>query len=529
MELMWNKLEELKDSNMYPFHMPGHKRNESLDMETTKLFAEDITEIDGFDNLHDPRDLIKDSQKRASDFYMAETYFLVNGSTCGVLAAISALADEKDTIIAIRGSHKSLYHAVYIRKLNLEYARGIVNYKYDIQAAIDVEYLKKLIDKCIREKRYPKAIFITSPTYEGTYMNVREISELAHRYRIPLVVDEAHGAHSVLFKSRDVKKQKDAISLGADIVIHSVHKTLPSLTQTALLHVQGNLVNRGKLRRFLRIYQSSSPSYLLMASIDACIDYMYRHGDEWKENVINFHNKILKQTSQCKLIKVAPLDAVDDMCKILISVKNSALTGHELYDIFIDRYKLQPEMATSSIVLMIITGCDSINGIERLIAAIIEIDKKLQESITKENKDLKLKNEIEQDKKVQESISEENKDLISKNDIEKDAKEQLIKENNDIFPEKRYELWKAFDMESKLQKLDDSENFVSADFVNLYPPGIPLLVPGEVISKDMIEDIKKYIEMGLNVQGISNNQILVCVEKNCLSPSYLGSSPTYEK
>ena len=189
---LWDKLGDLSRSNMYPYHMPGHKRNAGCGMDTALFFDHDITEIDDFDNLHDARDIIMDCQNRANALYKAgETYFLVNGSTCGVLSAISAVTGDGDTILTARNCHKSLYHAAYLRNLKLEYLYPQRISGYDFCGAVKPED----IDAALKAGTSIKAVFITSPTYEGVYSDVRAIADIAHSYGAALIVDEAHGAH----------------------------------------------------------------------------------------------------------------------------------------------------------------------------------------------------------------------------------------------------------------------------------------------------------------------------------------------
>ncbi|WP_022759229.1 aminotransferase class I/II-fold pyridoxal phosphate-dependent enzyme [Butyrivibrio fibrisolvens] len=455
---LWDKLGDLSRSNMYPYHMPGHKRNAGCGMDTALFFDHDITEIDDFDNLHDARDIIMDCQKRANALYKAgETYFLVNGSTCGVLSAISAVTGDGDTILTARNCHKSLYHAAYLRNLKLEYLYPQRISGYDFCGAVKPED----IDAALKAGTSIKAVFITSPTYEGVYSDVRAIANIVHSYGAALIVDEAHGAHLGISD----RISEGAIEGGADIVIHSLHKTLPSITQTALLHVNGTIVDRDRLKRFLRIYQTSSPSYLMMASIDDCITYMTANGNLWADSLMSYHDKIIDATRQLQHLEIPDDKIVNDPCKVVISCRNTSISGSQLYDLLRTRYALQPEMACETYVLMIITGMDTIEGIDRLIEAVEDIDRRLGFA-----RDMRLKNDT----------------------LSTDTAPKAIKPLRD-----------AWDSGFEEVFLESAVGRIAGDFVNLYPPGIPIIVPGEEISQDIVSTIRDSLSKGLNVQGIS--------------------------
>ena len=301
-------LEEYCQSDFYPFHMPGHKRNEKAFSKSflQELCKVDITEIEGFDNLHEADGILQEAQVRANDLFGnsgSETYFLVNGSSSGNLASICAALYENEEILIARNAHKSVYHAVAMHRLKPRYLlpkeAGIPLWLQDKSRILLRGQDKSRIPLREQEKdRIPhkegkigdecrsgfwgpitaeevekqitddtRAVLITSPTYEGMVSDVREIADFLHQKQIPLIVDEAHGSHFGLYPTFP----ESALSCGADLVIHSLHKTLPSLTQTALLHVQGELIDRERVRRYLRVFQSTSPSYPLMASIDSCV------------------------------------------------------------------------------------------------------------------------------------------------------------------------------------------------------------------------------------------------------------------
>ncbi len=474
---LYQELVNLAYSDMYPFHMPGHKSNDS----STPLkgaFRCDITEIDDFDNLHDESGIILEAEKRANRLYGAdETFFLVNGSTSGVLAAISAALGKNGTILAARGSHKSFYHAAYLRNLNIKY----LPYRRVEGLDIPDSYTEKDIEENIDSST--EAVFITSPTYEGKCSNIREIAKVCHKNGIPLIVDAAHGAHFGFGSNSNIRSDyserdneytsvpESAVTQGADLVIHSVHKTLPSMTQTALVHISGKLADKDRLKRFLRIYQSSSPSYILMASIDLCMKEMEENGDVFIKNLIQFRNRIQEETQNCEVLKVIGQNIIEDPSKVLISLQDSTMTGEQLYGILREEYRLQLEMASENSALAIISGWDTSEGIDRLIRALNEVDKRLSKG-TKKRKGVLIE-----------------------------------------LPQKEMSLGEAWDAPKEYVPFKEAEGRIAAEFVNLYPPGIPIIVPGEVYNREIIESIETYITQGLNVQGVERKKGFLCVKQ----------------
>ncbi len=478
MGILHDKLTEYSKSDYYPYHMPGHKRRPvgKLPEEWT---AADITEIEGFDNLHQPEGILKTLQEAAAAAYGAEeSFYLVNGSTSGILSAISATVSFGGELLIVRNCHKSIYHGAYLRRLTLRYLYPEMVEGFDICEAITAQQVKAALEK------YPavEAVLVVSPTYEGRIAHIEAIAEVVHEKGLPLIVDEAHGAHLGFAEGFAQNSNR----LGADVVIHSLHKTLPSMTQTALLHCNGKLVNRDKIRRFLRIYQSSSPSYVLMAGMEEAV----RVAVEEKDAFANFRqnwNGLLKRLHACKKIRILGAYARenDEVChkstqdvgKLVMSVKGTGLSGKRLYDILLNRYHLQMEMACESYVLAMFTLWDTQEGYERLAEAVLELDKELvalpeEEFFTEQKKD----------------------DKVMKVPV----------------PEEKLCLYEAWDEEKEWISLEAACGRIVGEFVNLYPPGTPLAVPGEAVNPETVRILKEYLESGLTVQGIDEER-RICV------------------
>lgn len=248
MKRLYDRLKEYTNEDYYGFHMPGHKRNHHF-MGVDLPYDIDITEIDGFDDLHHAEGILREAEERAAKVFGAEeTHFLVNGSTVGILSAVLGSTNRGDKILVSRHCHKSVYHAMYMNDLVPCY----VYPEYERDSYLNGKIRKEDIEEMLEKEKSIRAVVIVSPTYDGVSSDVRGIAEVAHRHGVLLIVDEAHGAH---FGFHSYFPER-ANALGADVVIQSLHKTLPSLTQTALLHINGKLANRGKIRRYLGMLQS---------------------------------------------------------------------------------------------------------------------------------------------------------------------------------------------------------------------------------------------------------------------------------
>lgn len=415
---------ELDNLDRYPFHMPGHKRNPKFDIIGTEI---DITEIDGFDNLHSPNGVILDIENRLSNLYSSKKSFLmVNGSTVGILSAIFAVCDEGDKIIVARNCHKSVFNACFLRKLRVVY----IEPEFDNENGFYREVKQEAIDKAINDNKDAKAIVITSPTYEGITSNINS--------SLPLIIDSAHGAH--LFNSYPK----------GDIVISSLHKTLPALTQTAVANIYNDMFT-DRFKLYLDIFETSSPSYILMASVDKCLDYIEKYGYELNEFTVNL--KRLKQIE------------VDDKSKIVISTANTNISGVELADILRNEYRFEVEMASINYVILITTIGDEQAELEKLSNALIKIDNKVE---LKTNR------------------------AISKPTCPKEV--QFIEYGKSVE-----------------RDFISSVGCRSNEFVYAYPPDIPILCPNEIITQEICNYIIEASENGVNLiseSGFVPNKIL---------------------
>ena len=478
MNNIFDKLKNYSDSDYYAFHMPGHKRNLDL-MDGTSPYRIDITEIDGFDDLHHAEGILRDAQERAARVYQAdETHFLVNGSTVGIISAILGTTEKGDSILVARNCHKSVYHAIYLNELDPVYLYP----KFDTEQGLSTEIDAADVQKALEEHPKIRAVMIVSPTYDGVVSDIEKIAEIVHAKGCPLIVDEAHGAHFGF----DPYFPKSANIYGADLVINSLHKTLPALTQTALLHVNGNMVNRRKVKQYLDMLQTSSPSYILMASIDACIgmleetletqsdarsDYKYKNIFSEYANRIEALRKDLKRLKYLKIIQTDNTDRYD-RSKFVISVKHAPMSSHELYEILLHRYHLQMEMLAGTYVLAMTTVGDTQEGLDRLRDALLEIDKEID--------------------------TRQGRPAAIETDLPLSGRQPAL--------EKVWTIAEAVNRRDKIQKrsFEDSIGCISVEYAYLYPPGSPLIVPGERITKEAVEILHWYQEHDFSIEGLQS-------------------------
>lgn len=468
MEYLYDKLLNYSKTDYYGFHMPGHKRNGNL-MGCDLPYEIDITEIEGFDDLHHAKDILKEAQKRAARLYQAEeTCYLINGSTAGILSAVLGCTSKGDRILAARNCHKSVYHAIYMNELEPVYLYPKFYEELELNGPVD----PLEVQEALMQYEDIKAVVITSPTYDGVVSDVEAIAQIVHEKGIPLIVDEAHGAHFGLHpyfpENSNVK--------GADVVIHSLHKTLPSLTQTALIHMNGDKADRRRIRQYLHILQTSSPSYVLMAGMDECVKMFSESAPQCFEAYVSLLEETRKRLKELKSLKLVETEQFD-RSKIVISVKGTAMTSSRLYQILLDRYHLQMEMTAGSYVLAMTSIGDTREGMTRLVNALEEIDAELGE------------------KRILESDYLESGYLeFGHFSLPKLKRRYTSAEVDDL-------LTKRNEIRTAGVAWEECAGTISTEYAYIYPPGIPLIVPGEEISKEAAQLLIKYESMGFSIEG----------------------------
>ena len=497
---------EYGKSDIYPFHMPGHKRQKLGNWSPEEI---DITEIEGFDNLHHAEGILLEGQRRLAELSGAdESFYLVNGSTGGLLAAICGCVRRGDRILIGRNCHKAVYHASYLMGLRTEYLYPEAA-SFGIQGSVTLEQVKKKLEQ------FPDtaAVVITSPTYDGIVSDIASLAGIVHEREIPLIVDEAHGAH---FGYSDGFPEK-AVRLGADLCIESLHKTLPSYTQTAALHIKRTGIGEKyrfdpeRVKRYLGIYQSSSPSYIFMAGMDRCVRMLQQDAKvyadaETRQNSLfgKFELRLeqfYKECGRLQYVQVYPRFSeadrgrkteegiwAKDNSKILISAQRAGMDGQQLYDLLLEKYHLQMEMASGHYATALTSIMDTDEGFARLSRALAELDRE----------------EAERRKRLQ----QEKADLTGQeeqNGFREDCSPPVPVE---LYQprKKEMELSDAVGAETSEILLEQAAGHVSAEFIYLYPPGIPIIAPGELLTEQVISQIQDCQRRGLQVQGMRDQE-----------------------
>lgn len=475
MESLFDTLKQYGESGYYPYHMPGHKRQDYGRL-PVGLAGMDITEIDGFDNLHQPEGILRELQERAAELYGAEeSFYLINGSTCGILSAVSAALPRGGHLLMSRNCHKSVYHGAYLRQLRLSYLYPPMLPGFGICDCVT----PKQVEEALEQERDIGAVLLVSPTYEGRLADIGKIAETVHKRGIPLIVDEAHGAHLGFGEGFG----ENSCRLGADLVIHSVHKTLPALTQTALLHVNGKLVDRELLRRFLHIYQSSSPSYILMASIDNALRLVEGQGKKLFADFYCRYRRMMEQLEDCQCLQFVPWEAGrQDVGKLVIASRSRGISGQRIYDILRDQYHLQLEMGAGEFCLAMFTVGDTEEGYRRMTQALLALDQ----------------------------------DIASGRILPEDGQSGCQYGAAEFYGRQTKGRGKgpcgalpfaaSWEMPWEWAPLSEGVGRHVADFINFYPPGVPILVPGEVLTEEAASLLRAGLEQGLPIQGMGGRE-----------------------
>jgi len=373
-------------------HMPGHKRNPAF-MPPGLPFDIDITEIWGFDDLHEPRGALRDAAEIAAQLYGSDRAFLlVNGSTVGILAAVGAMAARGDKILVAGNSHRSVDNAASLFGLQPVRAPSAIDEHSGVPFSVD----PKAVKSALEHEPGIRLVVVTSPSYEGVVSDIGAIASVAHERNVPLLVDGAHGAHLGF----SPEFPEGPVPAGADAVVMSLHKTLPALTQCSLLHVCSGRADAEEMKRLLSVLQTSSPSYVLLASIDHCLRLLASDGERLFSEYARSLERFMEQVRPLKRLRilgepgtaperekggkgaVAPCPAERgfyalDPGKLVIVTKGTGLSGIKLSDILRMAYKIELEQACDDYAIAMTSVCDSSDGFDRLAQALLWIDKRL--------------------------------------------------------------------------------------------------------------------------------------------------------
>lgn len=459
-----------KMAGTLPMHMPGHKRNPAWagrdgGFADRKLLELDFTEVPGLDDLHAPDGPIKDAQDLAAECFQARhTFFLVNGASVGIAAAVLSSAGEGDKILVPRNAHRCVFEALVLSGATPVWYQPDYDSGLGLPTQPDPELIKSLIGR-----HHPKAMVLINPTYHGAACNSLLIQE-AHCNGITTIVDEAHGAHF----SFDERLPQPALQSGADIVVHSTHKTLGSLTQTGLLHLGSDKPEPENVARTLSLLQTTSPSYLLMTSLDVMRAELAAGG---KQIIARCVDLALELRSEIAAIPGFSCEGLEgdggyDPTKILL--RSSLMSGRKLGQILRRDYGIFPEIEDEGFLLLMITVGDTKESTRRLVRALKDISFGEWEGFSPK------------------------KDMILR---------QL--------PEVVLTPRQAFFSPRGKCSLGESIGKISGSLVVPYPPGVPVLCPGERISREIVEYIYSNKAKRHHFQGIDSADGIQTLELEC--------------
>ena len=452
-----------------PFHVPGHKQGrgirELVDYIGEKALRMDVNGMDDLDFANNPTGVILDAQKLMAHAFGAETaWFLVNGTTCGVQTMILSACEPGDKIILPRNAHKSTIGGIILSGAMPVYVQPEFNAELGIAMGVSIDSMKKAIDK----NPHAKAVFIINPTYYGMSSDIKSIVRIAHRHDMAVLADEAHGAHMLFHDDFPLT----AMEVGADMSAVSIHKTAGSLTQSSVLLSRGGLIPKDRINHSLGLTFTSSASYLLMCSLDIARKQLATRGAEMLEETLK-----LARWARDEINKINGLHAFGrelagqpgcfdfDETKLGVYVGKTGYTGYQIEVMLREKYNIQIEMSDLYNILAIISLGDRREEVEALIHALREI------------------------------ASSKKDDLPANSFVIPESPEMIVTPRD------------AFYNAKKSIRLDEACGEIAGEMVMAYPPGIPVICPGEKITRDIIDYIKLLKEQPCELQGTSDSKL----------------------
>ena len=476
--------------NKKPFHMPGHKLGAFGNMKEIDFTALDVTEANGLDNLYEAEGIIQEAMEEMSRFYGShKTIFLTNGSTAGILTSLMSLCKPGDEVLIARNCHHSVWHALVLIGAIPIYIQPEYDEELGLMTVMTADRVAQAL------KLYPnvKGAIIVSPTYEGIVSDVKGIAQVLHEAGKCLIVDEAHGAHFVVNNVFPIS----SVELGADMVIQSMHKTMPTLTQSGLLHLGTDLIPYDKIIKTLRMTQTSSPSYAMMATMDYMRSYVETHLVEIETQYIKPLQEMRKRLENMKQLYLLELPYESyDISKIIIFTHRCSIDGYTLGQYLEEYYGIVAEATLPHYIILMTTVADNEVTLSELEVALRAID----EALALNNTELLVHNP--------------NQTLTDKGKSADLYCSQLTQVMNELLPIHRgmYTPREVYYGDSKWLPLEYCLGKVAAESIMFYPPGIPILYMGEVFQEKHIELIKKYAD---KLKGIWYKDINEQKEINC--------------
>jgi arginine/lysine/ornithine decarboxylase len=455
-------LDEMKQNRLVPFDVPGHKRGRGnpdlTEFLGEKCMSVDVNSMKMLDNLCHPVSVIKEAEELAADaFGAAHAFFMVGGTTSAVQSMVLSVCKRGDKIILPRNVHRSVINIMILCGAVPVYVNPDMNHELGIALGMRLSE----VERAIKENPDAKAILVNNPTYYGICSNLKGITELAHRHGMKMLVDEAHGTQFYFDKDLPVT----AMEAGADMAAVSMHKSGGSLTQSSFLLI-GPDMSEGHVRQIINLTQTTSGSYLLMSSLDISRRNLALHGQEIFDKVKDMVEYARKEINQIGDYYAYSREIVNgdsiydfDITKLSVNTLQVGLAGIEVYDLLRDEYDIQTEFGDLGNVLAYVSVGDRMRDIERLVSALAEIRR-----LYKRDKNSLMTAEY-------------------------------------INPRVIFSPQEAFYSDKESLPLKDCKDKVCAEFVMCYPPGIPILAPGELITEEILEYIVYAKEKGCSMTG----------------------------
>lgn len=454
-----------------PFHTPGHKMGKGIhpslgQIMGSEALAMDLSLMHELDDLHEPHSCIKAAQDLAAQLYGADySYFVVNGTTGGIYAMILAIAGPGDKIIVPRNAHRSIIGGIILAGAIPVFIHPEINLELGLAMGVTAE----TVEQAILKHPDAKGVLIINPTYYGVATDLRAIADIVHRHGLPVIVDEAHGPH--LKFSEDLPLQ--ALDAGADLCAQSTHKIIGAMTQCSMVHCRTGRIDVPRLKAMLQLVQSTSPNYLLMASLDVARMQMATEGRELVKRSIELAQWIRRKVNTIPGLYCFGEDLLGspgvfsiDCTKITVTVKGLGLTGAEAERILRHRYHIQAELSDMYNVLFLITMGDT----EKEATLLVEVLRDLSRSY----------------------ISSDGLPVMS---------EVYSLHGHPSLPEQVLSPRRALFGVATAVPFEESEGRICAEIVTFYPPGIPILCPGELISYDHIVYCRALQNAGMHISG----------------------------
>jgi arginine decarboxylase len=469
---LFDALMEYVNRNTIPFHVPGHKKGVGADEEFKNFIGEnafkiDVTVFKLVDSLHHPTGPIKRAQELAADAYGSDAaFFSIHGTSGAIQAMVMSVVNVGDKIIIPRNVHKSITAGIILSGAVPVYMQP----ELDKQVGIAHGVTPETVEKTLKENPDAKAVLIINPTYYGVATNIKKIAEIVHSYNIPLIVDEAHGPH-LGFNDRLPVSAMDA---GADMCAQSTHKIIGALTQCSLLQVRAERINIHRVQQILCVLQTTSPSYILMASLDCARRQIAVHGKELLDKAIDLANYARSEINKIpglycfgnEILGNPGVYALDPT-KITITCRDLGITGYELDMILSEKYHIQMELSDLYNTLAVGSFGDTKESIDALLNALRQISSEYYGKGKKKS------------------------DFIDIPSIPEQV--QIPRE--------------AFNSQKTPVLLSKSIGMISGEFLMAYPPGIPILCPGERITQEIVDYVQKLKDTGLYVQGTEDPEV----------------------